>query len=433
MALDMKPTRRLQSYVEDHRTRWSVCIVPLPVLETIHGEFHGQQQREHPALLLTGAVVATGDDTISGLGGNDLIAGYTGDDVINGGTGADVLIGGILVVDILGVGDVDLAGVDTADYSTSASRVSVLMYETGNINISLLGVTLQLTGATTGHGGEAEGDSLIGFTNLTGSTFGDYLGGNAEANTLIGGGGDDGLQGAAGADILNGGAGIDMADYTISTGAVTINLLTNSVAGGHATGDTLIGIESLRGGEFNDTLTGNNGFNRLSGMGGTDTLDGGAGNDQLVGGAGADVLIGGAGTDTLLYDNAATGVTANLGNAAGNTGDAAGDSYSGIENLTGSKFGDTLTGDGGANFIYGWTGDDRIDGGAGQDKLKGGNGTDVYVVSAIDESPPAPPTGSTTSTRSRATRWTSRPSPAVMAPSSARTSTPASRARFATP
>jgi Ca2+-binding RTX toxin-like protein len=241
--------------------------------------------------LLTGAVVAIGDDTFSGLGGNDLIAGYTGDDVINGGTGADVLIGGILVVDILGVGDVDLAGVDTADYSTSASRVSVLMYETGNINISLLGVTLQLTGATTGHGGEAEGDSLIGFTNLTGSNFGDYLGGNAEANTLIGGSGDDGLQGAAGADTLNGGAGIDMADYTISTGAVTINLLTNSVTGGHATNDILSSIESLRGGEFNDTLTGNNGFNRLSGMGGTDTLDGGAGQDKLKGGNGSDVYV----------------------------------------------------------------------------------------------------------------------------------------------
>ena len=37
-------------------------------------------------------------------------------------------------------------------------------------------------------------------------------------------------------------------------------------------------------------------------------------------------------------------VTANLANAAANTGDAAGDTYTSIENLTGSAFADTLTG-----------------------------------------------------------------------------------------
>ncbi|WP_395677217.1 calcium-binding protein [Inquilinus sp.] len=341
--------------------------------------------------LLTGVLVGLGDDTFSGLGGNDLIVGYAGDDVINGGTGADVLIGGILVVDILGVGDIELAGNDTVTYDTSSARVSVLLYETASININILGVSLGVDGATTGHGGDAEGDRLIGITNLTGSAFGDYLGGNDENNILIGGAGDDGLQGAAGADVLNGGAGIDMADYTISTAAVTINLTTGSISGGHATGDTFTSIESLRGSAFDDSLTGNNGFNRLSGMAGTDTLDGSGGNDQLVGGAGGDVLIGGAGTDTVLYDNATVGVTANLGNAAVNTGDAAGDSYSGIENLTGSAFGDTLTGNSGANFIFGWTGDDRIDGGAGQDRLQGGNGADVYVFSAIDDSPVSSP------------------------------------------
>ncbi|MBL8546774.1 MAG: matrixin family metalloprotease [Hyphomonadaceae bacterium] len=136
-------------------------------------------------------------------------------------------------------------------------------------------------------------------------------------------------------------------------------------------------IEKASGGDGHDTLIGNNAVN---------TLSGGNGDDWLVGGAGGDTLNGGAGADTASYDTAASGVIASLNKPSQNTGDAKGDTYSGIENLNGSKLNDTLTGDAnanalsgqdGADSLYGLAGSDKLTGGAGDDQLTGGQGADV--------------------------------------------------------
>ena len=109
---------------------------------------------------------------------------------------------------------------------------------------------------------------------------------------------------------------------------------------------------------------------------GDDTIEGLGGDDILEGGAGADSLDGGDGIDTASYANAAAGVVASLADAAGNTGDAAGDAYISIENLTGSAFMDTLTGDGANNLLEGGAGDDVLNGAAGADTLTGSDGAD---------------------------------------------------------
>ncbi|MBL4645515.1 MAG: hypothetical protein JKY99_03535, partial [Rhizobiales bacterium] len=123
----------------------------------------------------------------------------------------------------------------------------------------------------------------------------------------------------------------------------------------------------------------------IAGSAANDTLNGGDGDQTLIGGAGADTLNGDEGTDTASYASSLTGLSANLGAPSGNTGDAAGDSYVSIENLEGTDFADTLTGDSNDNEIRGGTGIDTLDGGAGDDHLYGGSGADILVGGAGDD------------------------------------------------
>jgi serralysin len=132
-------------------------------------------------------------------------------------------------------------------------------------------------------------------------------------------------------------------------------------------------IEKATGGDGDDTLIGNDAAN---------TLAGGSGDDWLTGGAGADTLNGAAGTDSASYDTATAGVTASLTKPSQNAGDAKGDVYSGVENLSGSKFNDTLIGDANANALSGQDGADTLSGMAGIDMLVGGGGDDQLAGGA---------------------------------------------------
>ena len=121
---------------------------------------------------------------------------------------------------------------------------------------------------------------------------------------------------------------------------------------------------------------------------GNDTIHGGDGNDSITGGTGADSIDGGTGTDTASYSGATSGVNANLAYGSGSLGEAAGDTFTSVENLTGSGYNDKLAGNAGANSIaggagadtiVGGAGNDTIDGGAGDDALRGGAGTDSIL------------------------------------------------------
>ncbi|HTO33618.1 MAG TPA: calcium-binding protein, partial [Pararhizobium sp.] len=103
------------------------------------------------------------------------------------------------------------------------------------------------------------------------------------------------------------------------------------------------------------------------------------GNDTFIGGVGADDFSGGNGTDTASYETAAAAVIASLTTPASNTGDAAGDTYSSIENLIGSAFNDTLTGNSAINVILGGNGNDTLNGRAGNDTMTGGAGNDNFL------------------------------------------------------
>jgi Ca2+-binding RTX toxin-like protein len=151
------------------------------------------------------------------------------------------------------------------------------------------------------------------------------------------------LSGKAGRDVLKGGAG----------------------------DDTLYGF----GGD--DSLSGGGGSDVLAGHEGNDTLNGGTGDDYLLGGLGTDVIDGGAGVDWASYEDALSAVLANLSLTGWQeTGGGGRDKLSGIENLYGSAFNDTLIGDAGVNYLSGGAGDDRLEGGAGDDHLEPGAGYD---------------------------------------------------------
>ena len=235
----------------------------------------------------------------------------------------------------------------------------------------------------------------IDIENLLGGEGDDHLSGDAGANrlrgrggddTLTGGAGGDQLDGGAGADALNGGAGDDWASYVLAAEGVTASLADGMGTDGEADGDHFTDIENLSGSDHGDHLSGDVGANRLRGRGGNDTLTGGDGNDQLDGGAGADALNGGAGRDDwAVYSFATEGVTASLAEGMGTGGEADGDHFTDIENLSGSNHGDQLTGDAGANRFLGRGGNDTLTGGDGNDLISGGEGADVLDGGAGDD------------------------------------------------
>ncbi|WP_051279296.1 M10 family metallopeptidase [Hellea balneolensis] len=322
-------------------------------------------------------VGTAGDDVLNGLGGNDIIDGLGGDDTINGGDGADRLIGGE-GADALN-GD---AGFDSVDYRGATSRVA--------FNVD--------TGGTVG---EANGDTFSGIERyylsdfndtVTGSNANEFFYGEDGNDTINAGGGidrlyggngndiqrgqdgNDQLYGSVGADQLNGGAGFDIANYSLATAAVIVNMLSGGT-GGDAAGDTYFGIEAVYGSNFDDSLTGNNSANELRGGDGDDALFGLGGNDRFFGGEGADSFDGGTGIDIVNYTLATGFVWVNL-TTGGTFNETSGDSYTSIEWVFGSNFGDRITGDAANNRLEGRDGDDDLDGGAGNDRLLGGDGND---------------------------------------------------------
>ena len=297
---------------------------------------------------------------------------------------------------------VDDGGNDTLDYSGSGSsqlidlRAEQFSNVNGRIgNLSIARGTV-IENAIGGVGADVE----------QGNDAGNWLYGKGGPDALYGNGGNDVLLGGGDADGLDGGAGFDYAAYSDAATGLVADLLNPVGNTGDAAGDVYTAIEGLIGTPFADSLRGDSGANWIYGGGGADwiygrdgadvllgedgpdsifgnngndALYGGADDDRLYGGPGADQLFGGAGTDFAVYDDLTGPLTADLGNPGGNTSDAAGDVYVGVEGLVGTPYADLLLGDGLANLIYGGSGDDWLYGRAGDDSLLGEGGTDVLL------------------------------------------------------
>lgn len=126
-------------------------------------------------------------------------------------------------------------------------------------------------------------------------------------------------------------------------------------------------------------LTGSAAADTLVSGAGADTLYGLGGDDTLLSGLGPDAFFGGDGFDTVSFASEGTAVTADLSGSLPGTGAAEGDTFDGIEGLTGTSFSDTLAGDSAANLLAGEAGADLLWGGAGDDSLTGGAGDDTLI------------------------------------------------------
>jgi Ca2+-binding RTX toxin-like protein len=306
-------------------------------------------------------VGGTGADNLFGSLGDDYIDGGDGNDTVNGGAGVDQLIGGAGNDWIGYVFDLS----DPAQNAADASAFAQYGWTTQNWNWTGVNVNLA-TNTMSGLDGAV--DSITGFENI----FGTYLN-----DTLTGDAGDNGFRGYSGNDSIDGGGGTDTVFYsrTVSrqsglaianmTGDVSngidVNLATGVAQDGNGSVDTLISIENVVGSIGNDTITGS------------------AVSNILTGGLGADQINGGDGWDTASYAGATATVQVIMYAMNFNSGDAAGDTFTGIEALQGSSNIDVLVGDFAANAILGGDGGDWIDGTFGGDYLYGEGGDDNLV------------------------------------------------------
>ncbi|MEA2492554.1 MAG: hypothetical protein QOJ29_465, partial [Thermoleophilaceae bacterium] len=107
------------------------------------------------------------------------------------------------------------------------------------------------------------------------------------------------------------------------------------------------------------------------------TILGGVGNDYLISGPGNETLDGGPGEDRIGYVDATGPAVIDLGGGTGSATGAGNDLLNGFEDVFGSGFGDTVTGDAGPNLISTFAGGDNIEGGDGSDIIQSGDNDDT--------------------------------------------------------
>ncbi|MBY0339263.1 MAG: FG-GAP-like repeat-containing protein [Acetobacteraceae bacterium] len=342
-----------------------------------------------------GTDALVGIDAIAGTAFNDTLTGHDAYNELNGLAGNDVINGG-------------------------GGGRDRLIYDSFFGIQPTTGAIVDLATGVTSNDGYGTTDTFTGMDRVNGNAFADTLSGNSNGNNL---------NGRAGNDQLDGRLGYDTAEYYLASSGVVVNLQTGTASDGEGGTDTLVSIEGVTGSDFNDDLTGGSptigthiawlrgGFgadtiragntwtgasytDQTEGMiislaaGGitsatlgndvfvgavrgiqmfgtfNDTLTGSSGDDVLAPSGGNDVVNGGTGSDWVSYGGrVAAGAVVNLALGTAQDGEGGTDTLISIENVNGTAYADTLTGDAGDNVFSPSHGADAVTGNGGTDTV----------------------------------------------------------------
>lgn len=302
-----------------------------------------------------------GNDTLEARGDSDFADGGDGNDVItfygvgggaNPGLGSDTIMGGVegfFSIDYSGVGadlviDVSLGTttiVGTADVDTFTNIVNV---GGGEGNDTLLG---------------NDGERQEFFTSLGD----DFIDGRGDEN--------DGIDGDRDWLIYNWSEDDAFDD---DQRKMEVDFGTGTAIGELAGNDTFVNIEAVRTSRADDRIIGSDqAYEEYQPMAGDDTVEGGAGIDRIN----YSFEDNRGGTEGIAIDLAAAPNADGYIEVTDTFGDT--DYLSGIEQVTGSFFADTIAGTDDENVLIGIEGDDVLNGRGGDDGLYGGDGTDTVT------------------------------------------------------
>ncbi len=347
-------------------------------------------------------VAGSGNDTITGMdSGTNTLFGDAGNDrfqlqgareIVHGGLGNDTFV-------FLDSGSGDTRddelfgdeGIDTLDLSVFNSA-AIFTYGGASSDMPSLMIS------------EGYWIEFTGIENIIGSTARDVIDEDGAFDMIMAGDGDDVVTADDSAslnDSFDGGNGLDTLNLELLSTNLAINLATGTLTGhGGISGFEFIlggaGHDTFTGSDADEILFGSNGNDSIHGGNGNDFLDGGDGNDTLLGEVGNDTfgvtqssdhdsLNGGTGTDTLDLSDDLEAWTL-LGDSTGSNSNGGTISFTDIEIINGTRYGDTLSD---APFVR------TVDGGGGADIIVvdatasvtelfiGGNDLDTLDVQAL--------------------------------------------------
>lgn len=384
-----------------------------------------------------------GNDYIDGQGGGDVIMAennFGAGDFINGGAGGDIVYfrgvqSGTIILDGSNFQNIETLAV-VGDHGATFQVADTLLTAGQWLNVDMRSV---LAGQTVTFIGSSEMNGRFDYYDgagndyFTGGGGNDlYRGGNGGSDFVSGLGGDDYVYFGGdldGSDTIWGGAGYDTLDLTgdlsagvhfgddglvgvervvlrdgfsyklffadgnLNTGESLLISSSNNLGAGHsvyldASAETTASY-TMYDSNGNDTMIGGGGDDVFWSLaGGKDKVLGNAGNDTFVVNGPLDAndsYNGGADTDAVSIYLSTKGGVIDLSTGKISIGGIAGGSVTQIENVYGSDYADTLTGNGVANFIDGGAGNDTISGGQGNDDLRGSAGNDTLDGGAKDD------------------------------------------------